>query len=49
MLGLSPRTIQRYRQEKLITPTEVSIGGHARWDVDEVREQIKKLRQQPDD
>jgi Predicted transcriptional regulators len=45
-LGLSARTIQRYRQAGLIRPAEVSLGGHARWDVDDVREQIARLRKE---
>ncbi|WP_308257616.1 helix-turn-helix transcriptional regulator [Pseudonocardia lacus] len=42
-IGLSVRTIQRYRSEGLITPALVSLGGHARWDEDEVRAQMRKI------
>jgi DNA-binding transcriptional MerR regulator len=44
-LGLTARTIQRYRKRGDLVPAEVSLGGHARWDLDDVREQIKKLRE----
>jgi DNA-binding transcriptional MerR regulator len=47
-LGLSARSIQRYRQEGLLKPEIISPGGHARWDVDSVRDQLRKLRPQPE-
>lgn len=43
-LGLAPRTIQRYRRNGWLKPAEVSIGGHARWDIDDVRAQMQALR-----
>ena len=42
-IGLSVRTIQRYRSEGWITPALVSLGGHARWDEDSVREQMRQI------
>lgn len=42
-LSLSERTIQRYRQSGDLVPDLVSPGGHARWDPDKVREQLRKL------
>jgi len=42
-LGLSARTIQRYRQSGLLEPELVSAGGHARWDIDRVRSQLRSL------
>jgi DNA-binding transcriptional MerR regulator len=43
-LGLHMRTIQRYRAEKLITPEIVTKGGHARWDVEKVKQQLRADR-----
>jgi len=43
-IGLSGRTIQRYRTEGIITPVVVSKGGHARWDVEQVIEDLKALQ-----
>lgn len=43
-LSVTTRTLQRWRREGLITPAEETLGGHARWDVDAVREQIRQLR-----
>jgi len=44
-LGLHSRTLQRYRAEGSITPELESRGGHARWDVEKVKEQLRALRQ----
>lgn len=41
--GLHTRTLQRYRRLGLITPEMVSIGGHARWDVEKVKQQIREI------
>lgn len=48
-LGLSPRSIQRYVQDELIRPEYVTPGGHYRWNVDNVLEQLRKLRERPTD
>jgi len=45
-LGISPRTVARYVRSGLLAPTETTLGGHYRWDVEEVREQIRKLREE---
>jgi len=45
-LGLSVRTIQRYRNEGLITPEVITKGKHARWDVDRVKAELRELAEQ---
>lgn len=42
-LSVSPRTIQRYVEDGLLTPTETLPSGHYRWDVAAARRQIDKL------
>jgi DNA-binding transcriptional MerR regulator len=42
-LGLSDRTIQRYRQLGVLRPDVVSPGGHARWNIERVREQLRQM------
>ncbi|MCO1657593.1 helix-turn-helix domain-containing protein [Pseudonocardia humida] len=42
-LSLSDRTLQRYRKEGWIKPALVTPTGHARWDEDEVREQMAEM------
>lgn len=44
-LGLSPRTIQKYRQDGLLTPEVVSAGGHARWVIEDVRARLRELQE----
>ena len=48
-LGLSSRTIQRYRREGVLTPEIASPGGHARWDVETVKAQLRALQQRGED
>lgn len=42
--SISRQTISHYVREGLLTPTETTPGGHHRWDVDDVRAQLKELR-----
>jgi nucleoside phosphorylase len=41
IIGVSPATIQRYARESLI-PYTTTAGGHRRFDVEEVREALKR-------
>ncbi len=43
-LSLSKRTIQRYRSLGVLVPELESPGGHARWDVENVKQQLRDLR-----
>jgi DNA-binding transcriptional MerR regulator len=42
-LGLAARTIQKYRQDGILTPDMESAGGHARWNVERVREELRRI------
>jgi len=42
-LGLSPRTIQKYRADGVLIPDVESPGGHARWSVEKVRARLAEL------
>jgi predicted site-specific integrase-resolvase len=42
-LGISVRTLQRWRVDGWITPDLVTVGGQARWDEEHVREQLREL------
>jgi DNA-binding transcriptional MerR regulator len=48
-LGLHARTIQRYRTMGVLVPELESPGGHARWDVEKVKQQLRELRQRSND
>lgn len=43
-LGLSTRSIRRYLHDGKISPEITSPGGHHRWDADNVRAQLRALR-----
>ena len=43
-LEVSPRSIQRWRQVGWLEPSSTTLGGHARWDLDKVRERIRELQ-----
>ena len=43
-LGVSARLIQQYRQDGILTPTLETPKGHARWDLEDVRQQLRALR-----
>jgi hypothetical protein len=45
-LGLSLRSVQRYVAARQITPELTTPGGHHRWDVDNVRKQLRELAEQ---
>ena len=42
-LGLSERTLQRYRREGTLRPKLSTPGGHARWDLDDVLNQLDEM------
>jgi len=44
-LGIGRSTLARWWAKELVTPALVTAGGHARWDVDQLREQLRDLRQ----
>lgn len=45
-LGISVRTLQDWAARGLVTPDLVTVGGHARWDVDRLRGQLRELQEQ---
>lgn len=43
-IGVARGTLARWWAEGILSPTLVTPGGHARWDLDDLREQIRALR-----
>lgn len=43
-LGISPGTVARYARKGWLVPAETTMGGHLRWDLDDVRRQMDVLR-----
>jgi predicted site-specific integrase-resolvase len=44
-LGISRETVRRYYNSGDLTPAELSPAGHPRWVEDDVREQMRRLRE----
>lgn len=44
VLGVHVRTLQRWAEAGLITPDLVTPGGHMRWDVDRLREELRAMQ-----
>jgi DNA-binding transcriptional MerR regulator len=40
-LGIARSTLQRWATQGLITPDLVTPGGHHRWDVERLREELR--------
>lgn len=44
-IGVGRSTLARWVAEGLLKPTLVTPGGHARWDLDDLRRQLAELRE----
>ena len=47
-LGVSRATLVRWWQAGLVKPEVVTAGGHGRWDLDQLRRDLRDLRQTED-
>lgn len=45
-LGVDRSTLHRWQAAGYIEPAEYTAGGHARWDIEQVRRQIRERREQ---
>ncbi len=45
-LGINTRTLARWVQEGLVTPTLITAGGHYRFELEDLKAQLRKLAQQ---
>ncbi|WP_090070148.1 hypothetical protein [Lentzea flaviverrucosa] len=43
-IGVARATLVRWWQGKLVEPALVTPGGHARWDVEQLKRDLAKLR-----
>jgi 8-oxo-dGTP pyrophosphatase MutT (NUDIX family) len=46
-IGVAATTLQRWVNAGRITPTERTLGGHLRWDLDQLRQQIRTIQEGP--
>ncbi|ONI90637.1 hypothetical protein ALI144C_02925 [Actinosynnema sp. ALI-1.44] len=47
-LGVDRGTLHRWWQEGLVEPIFVTAGGHARWDVEDLKRQLREKRKTDD-
>lgn len=47
-LGISRSTLLRYVERGYLRPTLKLPSGHLRWDLDDLREQLRALRERED-
>jgi predicted site-specific integrase-resolvase len=45
-IGIAHSTLSRWWKDGYVTPTVVTPGGHARWDIDDLREQLRARRRE---
>jgi DNA-binding transcriptional MerR regulator len=43
-IGVGRATLARWWAEGLVTPALVTAGGHARWDVEDLKRQLRERR-----
>lgn len=44
-LGIGRSTLARWKADGLVTPALITAGNHARWDLEDLREQLRRMRQ----
>jgi excisionase family DNA binding protein len=49
LLGVSRSTVQRYVKAGLLRPAHVLPCGHLRWDLDDLRRQLREVQQGGDE
>jgi excisionase family DNA binding protein len=49
VLGISARTLAGWAQQGIVTPAFTTAGGHYRFDLDDLRRQIRELRERQSD
>lgn len=48
-LGVSKGAVLNWHREGLISPEFTTPGGHMRWNVEKVREQLREQRTRPEE
>lgn len=49
VLGISARTLTRYAERGQLIPTLTLPSGHLRWSLEDIRRQMRELREQSRD
>ncbi|ALE72588.1 hypothetical protein AD006_12375 [Pseudonocardia sp. EC080610-09] len=45
-LGVSPATLRRWARAGRVKPAERTLGGQDRWDLHDLREQVRRITEQ---
>lgn len=48
-VGVDRRTLQRWVEDGVVTPTLKTPGGHARWDIEDLKRQLHELNKRDDE
>lgn len=48
-IGVDRRTLQRWAAEGAVEPALVTNGGHQRWDVEDLKEQLRRNRRKAEE
>lgn len=44
-LNVNRATLWRWKKAGVVTPAQVTVGGHARWDIEQLHEQVRQHRE----
>jgi DNA-binding transcriptional MerR regulator len=47
-LGIHPTTLTRWAKSGMVTPASVTVGGHLRWDLEQLKAELRELRERGD-
>lgn len=48
-LNVARSTLSRWASDGLVTPAQRTVGGHLRWNVDDLRRQVDELTRRKQD
>jgi len=43
-LSIDRSTLGAWHRQGLVTPASITAGGHARWDLEDLKRQVRELR-----
>lgn len=43
-VGVAPSTLARWWKEGRVSPEMTTAGGHGRWDIDDLRDHLRRMR-----
>ena len=46
-IGVSRNTLERWARDGRVTPANRTAGRHYRWDIDDLRQQLREINEEP--